>query len=286
MFTAFPEVIRAALAEPEPMLPGIRFLLAAILLSMSILIFGLGAAALLRAAHEEVASVPTRRVMPEPVYAQPAEAPAPTLAMLRIEPAVPEKAPDPPPAATPAPEAVPVPKVEAEKLTAPRLDDVAAAETATPEIAAQPEIAAKPEAAALETPPSPTVEPAAARGTQVAALDAAPSPPVETAPVPFEQIVAPAMIDPGVAVTKTAALGSPAAKIEKPAEAKKAGEKPDRAEIRKQQRAERARERRRQAARRARLAAQQAAAQQAADPFSQTAVPSAQQATTTTRRRQ
>ena len=42
-------------------------LLAAIVLSMSILIFGLGAAALLRAAHEEVANVPTRRVMPEPV---------------------------------------------------------------------------------------------------------------------------------------------------------------------------------------------------------------------------
>jgi hypothetical protein len=52
------------------MLPGIRFLLAAILLSMSILIFGLGAAALLRAAHEEVASVPTRRILPEPVFAQ------------------------------------------------------------------------------------------------------------------------------------------------------------------------------------------------------------------------
>ena len=46
------------------MLPGIRFLLAAIVLSMSILIFGLGAAALLRAAHEEVASVPARRILP------------------------------------------------------------------------------------------------------------------------------------------------------------------------------------------------------------------------------
>src|SRR5215831_5635161 len=104
------------------MLPGFRFLLAAIVLSMSILIFGLGAAALLRAAHEEVASVQTRRVMPEMVFAQPVEPPAPTLALLRVEPAAPEKAPDTPPAPTaaeePAPDAVPVPKVETEKLAA------------------------------------------------------------------------------------------------------------------------------------------------------------------------
>src|SRR5215470_13238753 len=122
------------------MLPGFRFLLAAIVLSMSIVIFGLGAAALLRAAHEEVASVPTRRVMPEPVFAQPAEPPLPTLALLRVEPAAPEKAPDPPPvqepAFEPAPEAVPVPKVETEKLAALKLDEVAPVELAKPEVAA------------------------------------------------------------------------------------------------------------------------------------------------------
>src|SRR5262249_62392523 len=100
------------------MLPGFRFLFAAILLSMSILIFGLGAAALLRAAHEEVASVPTRRVMPEPLFAQQVE--APTLALLRVEPAAPEKAPDTPPLAAPAPEepaaeAGPGPRGETEK---------------------------------------------------------------------------------------------------------------------------------------------------------------------------
>ena len=43
------------------MLPGFRFLFAAIVLSMSILVFGLGAAALLRAAHEEFASTPAWR---------------------------------------------------------------------------------------------------------------------------------------------------------------------------------------------------------------------------------
>src|SRR5215475_5100179 len=102
------------------MLPGIRFLLAAILLSMSILIFGLGAAALLRAAHEEVASVPTRRVMPEPVFAQQVESAPPTLALLRVEPAAPEKPADAPAVAAiemePAPDAVPVPQVAMEQL--------------------------------------------------------------------------------------------------------------------------------------------------------------------------
>ena len=57
------------------MLPGFRFLLAAIVLSMSVLVFGLGAAALLRAAHEEFASSPTWRVAPEPKFAQQNEAP-------------------------------------------------------------------------------------------------------------------------------------------------------------------------------------------------------------------
>src|SRR5882724_9932181 len=138
------------------MLPGFRFLLAAIVLSISILVFGLGAAALLRAAHEEVASVPTRRVMPEPVFAQQIEPPAPTLALLRVEPTAPEKAQDTPPVAAPAVEpaleAAPVPKVEAEKLAALKLDDVASGETARPELAAKPEVAAKPETATTETP--------------------------------------------------------------------------------------------------------------------------------------
>src|SRR5690349_11520340 len=127
------------------MLPGIRFLLAAIVLSMSILIFGLGAAALLRAAHEEVASVPARRILPEPVFAQQPEQPAPTLALLRVEAVepAPEKAQDAPAAmpapdllSDPAPEAVPVPKVEAEKLAALKPDEIAPTEAPKPEAAA------------------------------------------------------------------------------------------------------------------------------------------------------
>ena len=65
------------------MLPGLRFLLAAIMLSISMLVFGLGAAALLRAAHQEFVSIPSRRAPPEPVFAQRNEPPMPTLALLR-----------------------------------------------------------------------------------------------------------------------------------------------------------------------------------------------------------
>ncbi len=87
------------------MLPGFRFLFAAIVLSMSILVFGLGAAALLRAAHEEFASTPSWRASPEPVFAQRTETPGPVLAMLQVEPpAAEEKAPDQLPAAVTAAE--------------------------------------------------------------------------------------------------------------------------------------------------------------------------------------
>ncbi|MGX0964965.1 hypothetical protein AB7M63_005414 [Bradyrhizobium japonicum] len=66
------------------MLPGFRFLFAAILLSTSILVFGLGAAALLRATHEQYVSNPSWRNGPqEKVFAQ---SPEPVLAALRAEP--------------------------------------------------------------------------------------------------------------------------------------------------------------------------------------------------------
>ncbi len=67
------------------MLPGLRTLLAAIILSISILVFGLGAAALLRVAHGEFASSPAWRAPPEPVFAW-NDAAKPALAMLQEEP--------------------------------------------------------------------------------------------------------------------------------------------------------------------------------------------------------
>ena len=68
------------------MLPGFRFLLAAILLSTSILVFGLGAASLLRASHEQYANNPSWRNGPqEQVFTQSPEPAQPVLAALRVE---------------------------------------------------------------------------------------------------------------------------------------------------------------------------------------------------------
>ena len=66
------------------MLPGLRILFAITLLSVSVLIFGLGAAAYLRSAHENFASAPWRPIE-TPATARVDLAPA-TLAMLRVEP--------------------------------------------------------------------------------------------------------------------------------------------------------------------------------------------------------
>lgn len=72
------------------MLPGFRFLFAAILLSTSILVFGLGAAALLRATHQEYVSNTSWRNGPqEPAFAQASEPSQPVLAVLRAEPVEP-----------------------------------------------------------------------------------------------------------------------------------------------------------------------------------------------------
>jgi hypothetical protein len=72
------------------MLPGFRFLFAAILLSTSILVFGLGAAALLRTTHEQYVSNPSWRNGPqEQMFAQASEPVQPVLAALRVEPVAP-----------------------------------------------------------------------------------------------------------------------------------------------------------------------------------------------------
>jgi len=73
------------------MLPGFRFLFAAVMLSMSLLIFGLGAAALLRAAHESFASNSSWRAAPEVPFAQHPDTTLPVLATLRVEPSAVEK---------------------------------------------------------------------------------------------------------------------------------------------------------------------------------------------------
>ena len=73
------------------MLPGFRFLFAAIVLSTSVLVFGVGAAAVLRAAHEQFAESGSWRPAPDTSAAQQGEMPAPVLAMLRVDqPAAPK----------------------------------------------------------------------------------------------------------------------------------------------------------------------------------------------------
>jgi hypothetical protein len=247
-----------AKAELELMLPGFRFLLAAIVLSMSILIFGLGAAALLRAAHEEFAGMPSRRMLPEPVFAQRSETPA-TLAMLRVEPAI-EKAPEnAPPASAPveqAPEAVPVPPVVIEKLAALTTDDSAASETAKVEVpAAEP-------APSTEVAPVQAKTPASIDETKIASVEQVSQPAVaEIAPAVLQPVIVPPAPESMGAAIRIATLGRAAVTIEERASAKASRVKPDQSEIRKQQRAERAKEERRRQARRAKLARQAAAAQ-------------------------
>ena len=74
------------------MLPGFRFLFAAIVMCMSVLVFGLGAAALMRAAHEDFSTNTSWRAPPEPRFAEQEEAakpPAakpPVLAVLSVQP--------------------------------------------------------------------------------------------------------------------------------------------------------------------------------------------------------
>src|SRR5215831_16650019 len=69
------------------MLPGFRFLFAAIVICMSVLVFGLGATALMRAAHEDFATNTSWRAPPEPRFAEQEEAvKPPVLAILSLQP--------------------------------------------------------------------------------------------------------------------------------------------------------------------------------------------------------
>jgi hypothetical protein len=98
------------------MLPGFRFLFAAILLSASILVFGLGAAALLRASHEQYVSNPSWRNGPqEQVFAQAPEPAQPVLAVLRAEP---EAASDPTPSLRDQVPTIALPMSEPEQVVA------------------------------------------------------------------------------------------------------------------------------------------------------------------------
>jgi hypothetical protein len=239
------------------MLPGFRFLFSAIILSMSVLIFGLGAAALLRSAHEEFANLPSRRSTPEPMFARLTDDQPPTLALVRVEPPVADQQVENVPAATvpattpetsapvgQAPDAVPV---EPEKLAALTPAEPPPAEAAKPEASAE-QASAEASAVAAKT-EAPEVE----AEVKIAAIASTPEPVAATpsAPAPEPTSNLP-LFEPSIATTLIATLGGPAVIIEEKTSRTEA--KPDRSILRKRA-AERARERRRlAAARRARLA--------------------------------
>jgi hypothetical protein len=237
------------------MLPGFRFLFTAIVLSMSILIFGLGAAALLRAAHEEFANLPSRRVLSEPPpFTRQYNDPPPTLALLRVDPPVAEK-----PAENVLPAAVPETAIDAPAPagqtpdTRPAEPEKLAALTSVEPMQAE---AAKPEAPAKEASAETaagTETPVANAEVKIAAIAATPEPAAATPPATSPELAADIPpFEGSIATTLIATLGGPAVLIDEKTSSKEA--KPDRSAVKKRA-VEKARERRRiAAARRARLA--------------------------------
>jgi hypothetical protein len=273
------------------MLPGFRFLFAAIMLSMSLLVFGLGAAALLRAAHESFASNSSWRAAPEIPFAQHPDTTLPMLATLRVEPAIMDKVNE-PAKVTAAPADQPPSVAESagsEQVAALRPTETPRIEMAKPADAALP-------MPTEENPPaveatsvgavSPTSEttPAtdAQKTTAVAAIDAAPA-----GSEPAAAQAEPALLPPAnptsanptsatpakapeadVATTKIATLGGPPVDIADAASAsgvKSDRAKPDEGAIKKHVHARRSLRRRRLAARARLLALQQLQA----NPFGQ-----------------
>ncbi len=146
------------------MLPGFRFLFAAILLSTSMLVFALGAAALLRTTHEQFANNPSWRTGPqEQVFAQATEPAQPVLAALRLEPVASE----------------PEPSLRDDIPTiALPVNDVAQATALRPEAATE---ASAPEADARQPePPSSALTP---QDLAIAAATDSPAPAAPTVPV-------------------------------------------------------------------------------------------------------
>jgi hypothetical protein len=251
------------------MLPGFRFLFAAIVLSMSILVFGLGATALLRTAHEEFSNTPSWQPAAETRFAQQNDAATPVLSMLRVdEPAVAAPAEQrlPDDAAAPAePASADSMPGESEKLAALEPEQSSQAEATKPEIP----VSDAPNQA--EAVPAAADAPAAADETKIAATEQALPPakeaaggleeaaPQEVTPTAREQASVPGSPDTGSVSTKIATLGEA-----KPPAKAAASAKPDKSTIKKREQAVRAIKRRR-AALRARLAAQ--AAQQSVNPF-------------------
>jgi hypothetical protein len=265
------------------MLPGFRFLFVAMVLTISVVVFGLGAAALLRAAHDEFASKPPWRAAPETLFTQLAEARSPVLTMLRIDPLTAEpKTPDNGHAdAAPAERAAIISTASApQKIAALKSEDPSWPDPAKPampvsESPAQSKAApANAETTASDNDSASVDETKTAALEQLSSAVQAVSRPTEPAPAASEpvsaapeQANAPASSAPDPASTKIATLGG-AIETQPPAEAasaKTANAKPDRSAIKKRLQARLAAERRKIALLRARLAPQ--TPQRPANPF-------------------
>ncbi|GLR92311.1 hypothetical protein [Bradyrhizobium iriomotense] len=243
------------------MLPGFRFLFAAILLSASILVFGLGAAALLRATHEQFVSNPSWRNGPqEQVFAQASEPTQPALAAFRAEPVA--ATPQPAPSERDLVPTVALPQSGPEQAAAPVTQEAAVTPTDPPAVEAQSTepiatppsepakaelaatIAASPETAAAAS--APLAEIASVLTAAELALPAPVSPPASREPQQAEMTPAPTPpVDADVATTKLVALSDPAAATDKdpPGTAKAASDTPDKQATK--QRAHRAKKRHR-----------------------------------------
>jgi hypothetical protein len=262
------------------MLPGLRFLLVAIVLSLSILVFGLGATALLRAAHEVFASDPSWRAAPETKIAQPNDARLPDLAMLQLdsppaEPKLADQSSIPVPAAEPAAD-----PAEAENLSG---SPQTGTETAIAPVTADssPPESAKPDISVLEArsdeadlPVSNAMADAAERPSRSLETTSGPGT-LETEVVPrlSEQPSTPPS-SPEIGPTRTANTDAPSATLETQpqviaASRDKASTTPDRSLAKKRLQERRAAERRRMAfrARMALQAQQQALVQPVVEPL-------------------
>ncbi|ABE63682.1 conserved hypothetical protein [Nitrobacter hamburgensis X14] len=159
------------------MLPGFRFLSVAVVLAVSMLIFGLGAAALLRATHEEFASVPLKQ-MPEVTFGSREETEQPTLAVLQVDTPTAHPAEPVPDQAEAQHRMTAAPDAQPEAATAPAATDAPSASTdnATPAASPEPsdpvppaaDTASSADAAAAEpSDPPPSVEPSLKAGDAV-----------------------------------------------------------------------------------------------------------------------
>jgi hypothetical protein len=249
------------------MLPGFRFLFAAIILSISILIFGLGAAALLRAAHEEFASNPTWRAPPETVFAQQSEPSKTVLAALVVEPPFAEKPETPATAAPEAPAAVTAPPAEPEQAAAAKLAETSPLEAAKAEPVAETPPASEPVPAHANVVAE---APAAATETKIAAIEETGPAASETAPAASTQASTPAAPEIDDIAAKIAALGDAPVTVETRPPSKAESTAAEKSADKKRRQAKRARERRRLAALRRAMLARQTPLQPAIDLFGQT----------------